>query len=223
MSTNPESDTRERLLDAAEKLFAANGIGATSLRAVTAEAKANLASIHYHFGSKDALLFEVFARRIKPVNARRLTLLGAVERDTPGDLSAIVRAFVSPALELLSRPEMGGRNVTVLIGRLYTEPMQIRLEILTMFEEVATRFPAAISASLPHLDPVELFWRFHFMVGSMAFPMVAGDIVEARARQIGEVSDVDKNIDRLVRFISGGLAAPATEDDAVSKEEQGED
>ena len=55
-------DTRERLLDAAEHLFAHHGIGSTSLRSITAEAETNLASVHYHFGSKEALIEAVFAR-----------------------------------------------------------------------------------------------------------------------------------------------------------------
>ena len=56
MTESSTTDTRVKLLDAAERLFALTGIGGTSLRAITSEAGANLASIHYHFGSKEALL-----------------------------------------------------------------------------------------------------------------------------------------------------------------------
>ena len=62
------TDTRERLLDAAKYLFAQRGVDATSLRHITAEAAANLASVNYHFGSKEALFRAVFVRRIGPVN-----------------------------------------------------------------------------------------------------------------------------------------------------------
>ena len=46
-------DTKQKILDAAEQLIAEQGYAATSLRQIIAEAGVNLASIHYHFGSKD--------------------------------------------------------------------------------------------------------------------------------------------------------------------------
>ena len=67
--TNQQIETRTRLLDSAEQLFAERGIDATSLRAITTAAGANLASVNYHFGSKDELFREVVSRRIGPVNA----------------------------------------------------------------------------------------------------------------------------------------------------------
>ena len=73
-TTNPRTDTRDLLLDTAERLFAEHGIDATSLRTITSEAAANLAAVHYHFGSKDGLIQEVFARRFDPLNEDRLQI-----------------------------------------------------------------------------------------------------------------------------------------------------
>ena len=50
------SDTKRRILDAAESLMGEKGFTSTSMRDITAAAKVNLASINYHFGSKEALL-----------------------------------------------------------------------------------------------------------------------------------------------------------------------
>ena len=75
-------DTRERLLDASERLFAEHGVETTSLRAIPSEASANLAAVHYHFGSKDAIISEVFARRIRPINA-----LASITLSTSGCLA----------------------------------------------------------------------------------------------------------------------------------------
>ena len=59
-----ESDTRTRLLDAAERLFAERTYSETSLRAITTAAGANLAAVNYHFGSKERLFRAVFHRRV---------------------------------------------------------------------------------------------------------------------------------------------------------------
>ena len=69
--------TRERILNAAELLFVEQGFEATSLRQITTKAAANLAAVNYHFGSKQALIREVFERRLRVLNAERLAQLDA--------------------------------------------------------------------------------------------------------------------------------------------------
>ena len=82
--TEHENGTKERLLDAAEQLFASQGPSATSIRQVTTAARANLAAVHYHFGSKLDLLRAVMGRHVAPVNADRL---GRLERRPQLDLN----------------------------------------------------------------------------------------------------------------------------------------
>ncbi len=65
------TDTRNRILDAAERLFSARGFDATSIRMITAEAGANLAAIKLPLRSKDALIRAVYARRLEQLNASR--------------------------------------------------------------------------------------------------------------------------------------------------------
>ncbi len=69
------SDTKQRILDTAERLFADRGFAGTSLRAITREADVNQAAVHYHYGSKDELLKAVLNRLIVPMNEERLRLL----------------------------------------------------------------------------------------------------------------------------------------------------
>ncbi|MGN6573451.1 MAG: helix-turn-helix domain-containing protein, partial [Pseudolabrys sp.] len=63
---------RERILEVAERLFAEHGMSGVGLRAISADAKVNLASIAYHFGSKDGLLEALFAQRAAPIAEERL-------------------------------------------------------------------------------------------------------------------------------------------------------
>src|SRR5262245_47010693 len=107
-ATDVKVDTKQRILDSAERLFADRGFAATSLRTIIADAKVNLAAIHYHFHSKEALFDAVIARRLEPINRDRLAMLEACERaagDRPPKLESVLYAFVEPALRMGADPE----------------------------------------------------------------------------------------------------------------------
>src|SRR6266850_1812820 len=98
----PKRDTRSRILDVAEELFGEQGLGRVSIRDITRGAKANLAAINYHFGSKEDLVAAVFERRVVPVNQARLAALDKVEKSAGKripKLEAILAAFIRPALQ----------------------------------------------------------------------------------------------------------------------------
>src|SRR5438105_15736421 len=120
-------DTKQRILDSAERLFAQHGFAATSLRTIIADAKVNLAAIHYHFHSKEALLDAVILRRLGPVNQERLKLLDACEAsalDGRPNLESVLEAFIAPAFRVGSDPDSGQIFVR-LIGRILSEDLSI--------------------------------------------------------------------------------------------------
>ena len=71
--------TKAAVFNAAERLFALHGFQNVSVRDITAEAGVNLASVNYHFGSKDALLFEIFRRRTSELNRERARMMNCTE------------------------------------------------------------------------------------------------------------------------------------------------
>src|SRR5437870_13392240 len=97
--------TKQRILDSAERLFADYGFAGVSLRAIIADARVNLAAIHYHYRSKEALFDAVLLRRLQPINRERLKLLDAHEQPT---LEQIQEALLGPAVPLGDDPN-GGR------------------------------------------------------------------------------------------------------------------
>ena len=204
------TDTKRRILDAAERLFAERGFDATSLRAITAAADVNLAAVNYHFRSKDGLIRAVFARNIAPLNARRLELLTAVEAKAQGGpvpVEDIVRALIGPMLELQRLP--GHANLPMLVGRMYTDPSpRIRQLFVDELGETAQRFRAALRRSLPDLPPTDLYWRIGFMIGSTAITMAASWIIQMMSRGLCDPSDVEATLDRLVAFVVAGLESP---------------
>src|SRR5271154_2961756 len=123
----PVPDTKERILDTAERLFCEHGFEATSLRAITAAAGVNLAAVNYHFQTKDSLVHAVIQRRMQPINAKRLELLNACEKITGDgipDLNKIIEAFLLPIVGAqLNELEHFGP----ILARLYTEPREFSL------------------------------------------------------------------------------------------------
>jgi len=211
--TEVNIDTKVRILNAAERLFADHGFAATSLRAITAEAGVNLGAVNYHFGSKDELIEAVFVRRIEPINAERLARLDKLEKGagTRGPaLEEIVEAFIGPALRMSRTPGQAATVVMRLLGHAISQPKEkIRRTFTAQFGEIVERFTVALKRALPERSDEEIFWRLFFMVGAMAHTMALSDHLPELSRGLCHVEDVDDVIRRLVGFISAGMRAPS--------------
>jgi TetR/AcrR family transcriptional regulator, regulator of cefoperazone and chloramphenicol sensitivity len=70
--TRPSDITRERIMKAAERLFAERGYDATSIRAIVAKARVNQAAINYHFDGKDGLYREVLRAALRALTDQQL-------------------------------------------------------------------------------------------------------------------------------------------------------
>src|SRR5580700_11398716 len=122
-AAEPRLDTKQRILDSAERLFADRGFEGTSLRTIIADAQVNLAAIHYHYHSKEALLDAVILRRLEPINRQRLALLDDCERAAGAgrpSLEGILEAFVAPPFRAGIGQE-GAKSFAMLMGRIFTE------------------------------------------------------------------------------------------------------
>src|SRR5690606_30684318 len=171
--TRTQPETRSRILDVAEELFMAHGFEATSMRMITGEAGVNLAAVNYHFGSKDALIQEVFRRRLTELNRQRLAALDKLEADAGGaplQPSRIVEIFFGAALAMAADAEHGGHTFMRLVGRTSTEPNAfVRQFLAEEYAEVLERFLGALYRALPDVPREEILWRFHFMMGAMSY------------------------------------------------------
>jgi len=203
--------TKDRILDAAEALFALNGSSGASLRAITQRAKVNLAAVHYHFGSKDRLLEAVLARRLLPLNTERIRRLENHQKEAGRKkvrLENVIEAMVGPALRLSRDENEGGRIFMRLLGRLVLEPDARIQNLLTgQFETVLEKFMPSLTVALPHLSPKDFFWRLHFLVGSMAHTMADSERIRLISGGVCDPDDTEGTVQCLVTFLCGGLRA----------------
>ena len=205
-----DADTKTKILDAAEELFAKHGLDATSLRQITASAGVNLAAVNYYFGTKDELVRAVLSRRITAINQKRLLMLEAAEAASQGEappLRAVLEAFYAPAMELWRLP---GRHFQPLLGRIFSEPSPARDFLLEEMAPVVARFGAVLRRILPHLPDQEYFWRMHFVAAILAFTMAGSDVLHKLSGGRCDLSNVEDITLRMVDFAAAGLKAPVT-------------
>ncbi len=202
-------NTKTRILDAAERLFAHHGIEATSLRTITADAGVNLAAVNYHFQSKEALLHAVIARRLDPINEKRLAMLDASEAaagNAPVPLEQVLDALLRPILEVLEGP---GCEFAPMMSRIFTESSDLTERVFKKhLAHVFTRFFPAFQQALPDLSQTELLWRMQFMMGAVAHTVGGAAVLRVLSGGLCDPSDVDGTARRLEAFLLAGLRAP---------------
>ena len=207
-------ETRKRILIAAERLFAELGISTTSMRALTKTAGVNLAAVHYHFGSKEALLDAVIEFRAAPMNLARIAALDAhaAERgDEPLEIDCILRAFLMPAIRSVIESPEGAVHLPRLFARLEAQPPEILEAIYRRHNgDVTRRFVEALQEGLPDLPKELITERFRLAMGSI-FALFSGNSeLDFIPGHPPHVVSIEEKLESLIAFISGGISAPAS-------------
>jgi AcrR family transcriptional regulator len=213
-SATPEAPSvRQRILLVAERMFAEHGMEGVGLRAITAAAKVNLASIAYHFGSKDGLLEAVFAQHAAPIAQERLRLLDiCFASGKKPTLEQILDAFLRPALTLGVEPQFGGPAFVRLRARLGTESETTSRKILSKaFDQSSRKFIAALAEALPQQPRAEIEWRYHFMLGVMFYTMANSGRIQALTSGRCDPGDVKRALHHMIPFLAAGFrSAPVS-------------
>ena len=201
--------TKDRILHAAEELFALQGFATTSLRQVTSRADVNIAAVNYHFGSKENLVNELFRRRMEEMSKQRLAALHQATETAPGQLDAILAAFVEPALAMAQDRHGGGAFIRV-IARAYAESNDgLRKFLSDQHGHVLREFAKAISTCLDGLSKEELYWRLDFLSGSLTYAMADFGLIK-RPNGVSEATHRQRAAKALIRFASAGFNANAS-------------
>lgn len=166
--------TKERILNTTEKIISEEGFSGISLRAISSRAETNLAAVNYHFGNKEKLIEDVLDRRLDNLFELRINMLDKLESgsDSPCNLKQVMEAFIAPALTMSSDNHQGGKRFMQVLARAYAEKSDYLHELLSKkYAKVIKRFATAIQRAAPHLSEQVVFWRFHFIMGSLVYVM----------------------------------------------------
>lgn len=207
--------TKGAILDAAERLFAAHGFRATSLRAITSEADANLGAVNYHFSSKDELILAVLRRRLQPMNAARIALLDEYEAETPGGvlrIEKVLEALFRPPVELVARRTRSGRYFVQLMAQALAEPSALLEPLIEEeFAEKNRRFHAAMRRALPGLSSDEVHWRLHFAQGVFLHAIAHANVLELSSGGRCRITTADGLLKRMIGFCAAGMMGCETQ------------
>ncbi len=205
-----ESNTVERILDAAEVLFAQKGFAETSLRAITSRAGVNLAAVNYHFGSKEALIQAVFERFLTPFSAALSERLD--EMEAGGENITLERLLSVVSVLAMGSHGTDPRRAQLffrLSGLAYAQAQgHLRSYLRERYGQVFRRFLRCLGNAAPDVPPMEMFWRVHFGLGATIFTLSGMDSLRdiCKADFGADLSAADINA-RLLPFIVAGIRA----------------
>ncbi|MGL4249395.1 MAG: TetR/AcrR family transcriptional regulator [Aeromonas sp.] len=203
-------DTKNRILDAAEVLFAERGFADTSLRLITSEADVNLASVNYHFGSKKELIQAVLDRYLSLFMPDLDTRLRVLLEQDQLTLLQLFESFVEPLMKLAVVRANGPAIFMQLLGRGYIDSQgHLRRFITTHYGPILQRITQAISKANPALSPADLFWRLHFTLGTVVFTMASADALRDIAlADFGQQLDIEGLVRNVIPYLASGVGAP---------------
>lgn len=205
-------DTKAKILDVAEKLFAEVGIHATSIRQIVKEAGVNVASLHYHFGSKEAVIHEIITRRLRPINeqkAKRLEELEKKSKGKPPELEDVLRAFIEPHIQMQKMDAARVKILMKLMVQIEDDAHRLKVMQDPVLMNTFNRYLSTLHTVLPHLSLSEVSWRFRFIIFSMHAIMVQHPIPADTGMEIKQES-IDELLNYVITFLKAGLLAPAS-------------
>lgn len=199
--------TRERMLDAAEVLFALHGFHGTSMREVAVQSDARLALVAYHFGTKEALFDRVVERRASYMAHQRMQLLDAARGRAgsgPMALEDLVNGYVHPFVERSSNGGQGWKHYALLVARASNAPDYAKV-IGVHYNAVARLFLAEFLRALPDVEEERVYHAFSFMVGTMLSLVAEPGRVESLSSGRYVSHDLERVFATMLPFLVAGF------------------
>jgi AcrR family transcriptional regulator len=204
-------NTKTRVLDAAEKLFGRRGIEGTSVREITAMARANLGAVNYYFGSKRELAAAVFLRRARPLMDEVETGLSRLAAPGPAAwprVSEVLRAYLVPYLRLAHvHPDF-----VKFLGRLQVaaegSPPRERALFHANFKKINGLFFRLLGQAAPGVPRRDLAWRRVLVTMLLSAVIANRHFLDDLAGIMGVAPDEEEMIAQLLAFAQAGIEAP---------------
>lgn len=200
-------ETRAKIIQAAEKLFAHRSFTAVSMREITREAGVALAAAHYHFGSKEDLFRAVFLQRARDLNKERFELLR--EADKAADqgvvpLRTVLNALLRPGVRWSF--DAGGRGLFIqFLERGHLDHDSPIYDTLHHDTSHLKRFVPYFQAVLPELNLEDIFWRLHFSLGALHYTITSLSRLDSLSNDLCNTDSFEETLERIISYVEAGF------------------
>ena len=210
-----KDDTKERIMLAAESLFAERGFESVSLRDITTEALANVAAVNYYFGTKDALIDELITQGNAPLLSARMKLLDAAEKKYQIGIVPVEVVLDAVMRPMLMQIEDHGDRRDIyckFMGRCMTERgTNLPKPVILGAQRLIKRMIGLLTDALPEDEPEVLIWKIHFSFGVLGHTLMHDELLRSITKGASEEPDFEVTLQRMIDFCKGGLNAGSSE------------
>lgn len=199
---------RDRILDAAEHLFAERGFEGVTLRQIASKAGVDVALASYHFGKKDELFTAVFQRRASELNSRRLAALAEAKRQAmPSTVSveAIISAFLRPLEDVQREGDSGWHHYLALIAYVNNHTYWGQRLMSSAFDQLVTEFISALKAALPEAPNDKIYWCYHNLSGALTLTLARTGRIDRLSEGACRSDDYQSAYDQMIPFMAAGF------------------
>ena len=211
--SDPGQETRTRIIESAEELFADSGYEGASLRKIMANAKVSSSLINYHFGNKEGLLRAIFEHKAAPLNEERRALIrAAVTKNDVPRLDDLLRGYFLPSFRdsLLRRHRKD--HFMRLVSRIGSDNSEIAHAMMReFFDDFQYEFVTALKLALPDLPEEDIYWRLHCLLCIVTHTLNNPVRILHLSGGQCDLRDVDYAFEHLLPFLKAGLLAPAVD------------
>ncbi|WP_237457610.1 TetR/AcrR family transcriptional regulator [Pseudomaricurvus sp. HS19] len=207
-SDKETSERGERILNAAEELFALHGYDGVTLRTLANAAGVDVALINYYFGPKQQLFDTVFKRRAEILNQERLTALENARQASAPDVIAvekIIEAFLRPLEVAQESDDEGWRNYCALLAYVNNSAVWGPVLMSKHYNDLVDVFIDALRQALPKADDADLYWCYHYMSGAMSLTFANTGRIDKMSGGLCRSDDFQAAYDRMIPFIAAGF------------------
>lgn len=202
-------ESSERILDAAEELFAKRGFYGVTLREVATLSQADTALVHYYFDGKGGLFDAVVARRAKEVNARRLSSLEAYERGVSTTLTAegVLDAYLRPTFDFIMSGDPGARNYGAVIAKANASSSTDDVNVaVSPFDPVVHKLVSLLGRVRPECAETDIFWFYHMLSGAITLSLAETGRIDILSGGRCRSDDTAIILERMIEIYGAGFA-----------------
>ncbi|GGZ96316.1 TetR family transcriptional regulator [Arenicella chitinivorans] len=205
----PKSSSKsERILDAAEALFAIHGYDGVTMRQIASRADVDVALANYHFGRKIDVFNAVFERRAELLNSSRLSALREYQRQagTEGpSVEQIVEAFLRPLKMALGAADEGWTNYLALIAYVNNSPVWGKSMMSSLFDELVSEFIAALKQALPQAREEDIYWCYQNLSGALTLTFAQTGRIDKLSNGKCRSDDLEAAYTAMIPFMAAGF------------------